>query len=139
MKGRAVVISLIGLGLLGLLGVGAPAQKSIVPDWLAQKARAWQVLAPTGQVPVETVILWCVQTPTSEQLEQLKAAGYTVVGVSGNMVTVSAPVTLYLDEQKGLDSMGFFGFVLPTLHLTSFNSRAKSTYPIWFAPGFYCY
>ncbi|MCS7240634.1 MAG: hypothetical protein NZ651_05260 [Candidatus Bipolaricaulota bacterium] len=138
--------ALLMLALVGAwvgLGLAAPAQKSVVPDWLRQQAMTWQVLAPTGQVPIETVILWyVVEEPTPEQLAQLATLGYTILGVAGRMVTVAAPVTLYIDAEKGLDSIGFFGFVLPNVMLQSDLSTAKppsTTWPLWFGRRVLCY
>lgn len=136
----------VALTLAGIwmgLGLAAPTQKSVVPDWLRQQALAWQVLAPTTHVPVETVVLWyTMEEPSPEHLAQLAAMGYTVVGVIGRMVTVAAPVTLYIDAKKGLDSLGFLGLVLPNLVLQSELSTPRGlgeSWPIWFRHNIFCF
>lgn len=136
----------VALTLAGIwmgLGLAAPTQKSVVPDWLRQQALAWQVLAPTTHVPVETVVLWyTMEEPSPEHLAQLAAMGYTVVGVIGRMVTVAAPVTLYIDAEKGLDSLGFLGVVLPNVLLRSEVPppyRPEKTWPIVFGHNIFCY
>ena len=131
MKTKALFTVLLLAGTWIGLSWAAPTQESVVPGWLRQKALTWQVLAPTGQVPVETVILWYTESPTPEQLAQLEAEGYTVLGVVGRMVTVAAPITLYIDAEKGLDSLGFSGFVLPDLLLSSAHFASEPRQVRW--------
>jgi len=142
MKGKALLAVLLAGVSIGL-GWAAPTQRSVVPGWLKEEALYWQVLSPTSQVPVETVVLWYTEDPTSEHLAQLEDGGYTILGVVGRMVTVAAPVTLFIDPEKGLDSLGFSGLVLPNFLLSSstslFVKPLQVPWPVSFKLHVFCY
>ncbi len=105
------IISLIALiCILTLLaGLAAPGKEgdTLIPWSLYQRALRFQVMAPGVEVPREELILFCTTAPTRQQLEQMISAGYTLEAVVGRTILVSAPITLYIDQEQGLDAWEF--------------------------------
>jgi hypothetical protein len=67
-------------------------------------------MAPGVEVPREKLMLFCTGDLTRQQLEQMISAGYTLEAVVGRTILVTAPITLYIDQEQGLDALGFVSF-----------------------------
>ena len=106
--GVVVLVSLLSLSLLVPVSA-APGKdaSTVVPQSLYQRALRFQVMAPGVEVPREKLMLFCAADPTRQQLEQMISAGYTLEAVVGHTILVSAPITLYIDQEQGLDALGF--------------------------------
>lgn len=107
-----VVVVFVSLSTL-VTGLAAPGKEgfTVLPWSLYQRALHWQVMAPGGDVPEEELMIFCTADPTRQQLEQMVTAGYTLEAVVGRTILVSAPITLYIDQEQGLDALGFVSFV----------------------------
>jgi len=113
------VTGLVGLLLSVLIGAvawGAPPSEndSILPWSLQQEALRWEVMGPGAEVPCEALV-FTLDGPAEARVQTLIAAGYAVSAVSGNHVSVLAPITLYIDEEHGPDALGFVRSTLPYL------------------------
>jgi len=104
----ALIMSLLAAGLCN----GAPGNPSVLPWNLVQEALRWQAMGPGVEVPCEALLVVLDEPVQEPHIAALIAAGYAVSGVAGTYVTVLAPITLYIDPERGLDALGF---VLSTL------------------------
>ena len=102
--------------LVGSIGSGAPSEEpSILPWGVVQEALRWQVLGPGADVPCEALLFILAEPVEDHHIERLINAGYAVSGVSGKFVTVLAPITLYIDQERGADTLDFVHSTLPEL------------------------
>lgn len=85
-----------------------------IPWDVYQEALRWQTLCvPFAPAPEQDLLLSTSKELSQEELVQLVEAGYTLKAVVGTTVLVSAPITLYIDEEKGLQQ---FDFVTMSFH-----------------------
>ncbi len=112
MTGVLIAIACLVL-TTGLASAKGGEELTVIPTSLYQEALRWQVMAPGIEVPqVELLLLWS-RALTDEDVERLKEAGYGVQAVTSAFVRVSAPITLYIDSDKGLDALGSVRMALP--------------------------
>ena len=102
--------------LVGSTASSAPSEDSSILPWsLVQEALRWQIMGPGADVPCEALLFILEEPAEDHHIESLIEAGYAVSGVSGAYVTVLAPITLYVDEERGADALGFVRNTLPYL------------------------
>lgn len=88
---------------------------SILPWGLYQEALRWQSMGEETGVPCEALLFILAEPVEDHHIERLIEAGYAVSGVFGRFVSVLAPITLYIDEKRGADALGFVLSTLPEL------------------------
>lgn len=121
--GVLILVTLLSLSLLvPVWAAPGKAASTVVPQSLYQRALRFQVMAPGGEIPSEEVMLFCTADPTQQQLEQIISAGYTLEAVVGRTILVTAPITLYIDQEEGLDALGFVSFASMQIE-NSLNSQ----------------
>ncbi len=102
--------------LVGITVWSAPNEDASILPWsLVQEALRWQVMGPGVDVPCEALLFILEEPAEDYHIEFLIGAGYAVGGVSGAYVTVLAPITLYIDQERGADALGFVRTTLPHL------------------------
>jgi hypothetical protein len=105
------VMLFMGIGIWGQETSGKAAGK--LPWGLYQEALRWQTLfVPFAPAPEQELLLLTSKGRTEEELTQLVEAGYVLKAVVGTMVLVSAPITLYIDQEKGLLQFDFVTMAL---------------------------
>lgn len=115
---RIMGVVLLTACLLATTGVAfakGDGKFSVVPWDVYQEALRWQVMAPGVEMPEVELLLFCSRQLTEEDRERVAKAGYTITGSGGKLLHVSAPIALYIDEEKGLDALGFVTLALPDL------------------------
>ena len=124
----AILAALLSLSLLVPVSAAPGKAGSTVVPWnLYQRALRWQVMAPGGDVPEENLLIFCTVVPTRQQLEQMISAGYTLEAVVGRTILVSAPITLYIDQEQGLDALGFVSLASMQIENSTNPQQVMST------------
>jgi len=72
-------------------------------------------MGPEANVPCEALLFVLAELVEDYHIERLIEAGYAIGGAYGKYVSVLAPLTLYIDELSGADSLGFVRSTLPEL------------------------
>jgi hypothetical protein len=123
-----MLAALVSLSLLVPVSAAPGKTGSTVVPWnLYQRALRWQVMAPGSDVPEEKLLIFCTVTPTRQQLEQMISAGYTLEAVVGRTILVSAPITLYIDQEQGLDALGFVSLASMQIENSTNPQQAMGT------------
>jgi len=124
----AILVALVSLLLLVPVSAApGKAGATVVPWSLYQRALRWQVMAPRGDVPEEKLLIFCTVAPPRQQLEQMISAGYTLEAVAGRTILVSAPITLYIDQEQGLDALGFVSLASMQIENSTNPQQAMDT------------
>jgi len=105
------------LGFAVLAAVGAFAAPTnlfpILPASLVQEALRWQTLGPGEQPPTATLLIVLDEPIDADWVGEIAAAGYAIEGRFDPFLVVSAPVTLFIDGERGLDALAFAASTLP--------------------------
>lgn len=102
--------------VVGVTANGAPSEGfAVLPQSLVQEALHWQVMGAGEGIPRETLLIVLAQPADERCVDRLSGSGYFIEGLGGQFVAVSAPITLFIDEEHGLDALGFVASSLPEL------------------------
>lgn len=112
-----------------------------LPWGLYQEALRWQALfVPMSSIPEVELLLFTSKRPTEEELIRLSQAGYTLEAAVGTFVKVSAPITLYIDAEKGLYQFDFVTMAIYPIDMWLTEGGVANrpglyfTYPPWKTP-----
>lgn len=108
---------LVGFAVLAAVGaLGAPTDLyPLLPASLVQEALRWQTLGAAEPPPTATLLIVLDEPIDTGWVGEIAAAGYTIEGRFDPFLVVSAPITLFIDGERGLDALAFAASTLPAL------------------------
>ena len=100
----------------------------ILPTDVVREALRWQTLGAVEQVPTATLLVVLAEPIGTGWIERMTEAGYVIEGRFDPFLVVSAPITLFIDSERGLDALALAASALPAFE--NWTNLAPPSSPI---------